>query len=323
MQLSDLKKAMKGVVIVQTTPFNKDGSLDLEGMRANTRWLLEHTAGKDFIFTPVGSTGEFYAMSDDECKAVTKMVVEEVKGKNVILAGTGRAGTLETIKMCQYAESVGADGVQIVLPYYHVPMEEGMYQHYKQIAESAGKDFGIMIYNNPAVSGSWIKPALMAKLSKIPNIIAVKENTPYIKSYYTMQRAVDPNDMAILCGLGEQVFSFEALYGCAGFISGMANFAPDVSYSVYEAAVARNFDKLAELVDSLAPFFSFRSKVLENHGPHTGIGEVGGNMYISVFKAAMDIVGLRGGEVRLPLVGLNKEEKDELSFILKTMRLFK
>ncbi len=114
MQLNDLKKAMRGVVIVQPTPFNKDGSLDLEGMRANTRWLLEHTAGKDFIFTPVGSTGEFYAMSDDECKAVTKMVVEEVKGKNVILAGTGRAGTPETIKMCQYAESVGADGVQVI-----------------------------------------------------------------------------------------------------------------------------------------------------------------------------------------------------------------
>ncbi len=182
MQLDDLKKAMKGVVIVQTTPFNKDGSLDLEGMRANTRWLLERTAGKDFIFTPMGSTGEFYAMSDDECKAVIKMVVEEVKGKNVVMAGAARAGTPETIKMCQYAKSVGADGVQVVLPYYHTPMEEGMYQHYKEIAESVGKDFGIIVYNNPDVSGSWIKPPLMAKLSKIPNIIADKENTPYIMS---------------------------------------------------------------------------------------------------------------------------------------------
>ncbi|GAI60693.1 unnamed protein product [marine sediment metagenome] len=114
MQLSNLKKAMKGVVIVQTTPFNKDGSLDLEGMRANTRWLLKRTAGKDFIFTPLGSTGEFYAMSDDECKAVINMVVEETKGKNVIITGgVGRPGTYETIKMCQYAESVGADGVRV------------------------------------------------------------------------------------------------------------------------------------------------------------------------------------------------------------------
>ena len=322
MQLNDLKRAMKGVVIVQTTPFNKDGSLDLEGMRVNTRWLLERTAGKDFIFTPLGSTGEFYAMSDDECKAVLKMVVEEAKGKVIIIAGAARAGTRETIKMCQYAESVGADGVQIVLPYYQVPTEEGMYQHYKQVAESI--HIGIMVYNNPSVSGSWIKPPLMARLSRIPNIIADKENTPYIMSYYAMQGAVDPKDTVILCGLGEQMFSFEAVYGCPGFISAIANFAPDLSYSIYKAAVARDFNKVAEIINSMSPYFSFVSKVAASHGPHTGVeGAAGGSMFIGVVKAAMDIVGLRGGEVRLPLVGLNKEEKAELSDILRTMKIVK
>jgi len=321
MQLSDLKKAMKGVDIVQTTPFNKDGSLDLEGMRANTRWLLERTAGKDFILTPLGSTGEAYAMSDDERKAVIKMVVEEVKGKNVVLAGAAHAGTPETIKMCQYAESIGADGAMVVLPYYHVPTEEGMYQHYKQIAESV--NIGIMIYNNPDVSGSWIKPALMAKLSKIPNIIAVKENTPYIMSYYAMQRALDPNDAPVLCGMGEQMFSFVALYGCPGFISSAANYAPELSYSIYKAGAARDFNKLTEIVDSIAPYYSFIDKVTANHGPHTGISEAGGNMYVGVEKASMDIVGLRGGEVRLPLVGLNEEEKAELRDILRTMKVIK
>ena len=319
MQLNDLKKAMKGVVIVQTTPFNKDGSLDLEGMRANTRWLLERTAGKDFIFTPLGSVGEFYNMSDDECKAVIKMVVEEAKGKNVIITGgVGRPSTRETIKMCQYAESVGADGVQVILPYYMVPTEEGMYQHYKQIAESV--NIGIMVYNFPAVSGSWIKPPLMARLSKIPNIIAVKENTPSVMSYYAMRKAVDPKDTAILCGLGELMFSFEALYGCPGFISGIANFAPDVSYSVYEAGAARGYDKAAELISSTAPYFCFGVKVAANHGPHTGVGAEGGWMALAVLKASMDIVGLRGGEVRLPLVGLNDEEKAELRDVLRAMR---
>ena len=321
MQLSDLRKAMKGVDIVQTTPFNKDGSLDLEGMRANTRWLLERTAGKDFIFTPLGSTGEFYAMSDDERKAVLKMVVEEVKGKNVVMPGAAQAGTRETIKMCQYAESVGADGVQVILPYYVVPTEEGMYQHYKQIAESI--NIGIMVYNFPAVSGSWIKPHLMAKLSKIPNIIAVKENTSSIMSYYAERKAVDPGDTAIFCGLGELMFSFEALYGCPGFVTGMANFAPDVSYSVYEAGAARDFNKVAELISSMAPYASFMGKVAANHGPHTGVGVEGGWMSLAVLKASMDIVGLRGGEVRLPLVSLSEQEKDELRSILRTMRLLK
>jgi dihydrodipicolinate synthase/N-acetylneuraminate lyase len=251
------------------------------------------------------------------------MVVEEVNGKNVVLAGTSQAGTRETIKLTQYAESVGADGAQIILPYYHIPTEEGMYQHYKQIAESVCKDFGIMVYNNPDVSASWIKPPLMAKLSKIPNIIAVKENTPYIMSYYAMIKAVDPKDMAILCGMGEMMFSFEAVYGCPGFIDGKANFAPEQAYSVYEAAVARDFSKLAELVDSLAPYGNFVSKMEANHGPSTSIGFAGGHMGMAVHHAAMDIVGLRGGEVRFPLVGLNREERAELRDVLRTMGVIK
>ncbi len=321
MQLSDLKKAMKGIVIVQTTPFNKDGSLDLEGMRANTRWLLERTSGKDFIFTPLGTTGEFFNMSDDECRAVIKMVVEEVKGKAIVMAGAGKAGTLETIKMCRYAESVGADGVMIILPYYIVPEEEGMYQHYKQIAESI--NIGVVVYNFPAVSGSWIKPALMAKLSRLPNIIAVKENTPYVESYYAMRKAVDPEDAAILCGLGELMFSFEASYGCPGFVTAIANFAPDLSYSVYQAVAAGDFNKAAEIISSMAPYDSFMGKAVANHGPHTGVGVAGGSMFVSVLKVSMDIVGLRGGEVRLPLVGLNEEEKDELRDVLRTMKIVK
>ncbi len=239
----------------------------------------------------------------------------------------GRRGlvTRETIKMCQHAQSVGADGVQVVLPYYHIPEEEGMYQHYKQIAESI--NIGMMLYNNPGVSGSWVKPALMAKLSKIPNFIAVKESTPSVLSYYWMQKTVDPKDTAVLCGPGEQMFSFEAPHNCPGFVTFIANFAPELSYSIYEVAVAGDFNKVTELVDSLAPFYSFISNAVENHGPHTGVPGAGGissgYMFIGVVKAAMDIVGLRGGEVRLPLVGLNKEEKAELASILKAMKLVK
>lgn len=323
MQLSDLKKAMKGVFVVQITPFNKDGSLDLEGMRANTHWLVERMSGKDFALVPLGSTGEFYAMSDDECKAVIKMVVEEVNGRLPVIAGTARAGTQETIKMCQYAQSVGADGVQVVLPYYHIPEEEGMYQHYRQVAESV--NIGVMLYNNPGVSSSWVKPALMAKLSKIPNFIAVKESTPSILSYYRMQKTVDPKDTAILCGPGEQMFSFEAVYGCTGFVTYVANFAPELSYLIYEAAVARDFNKLAKLVNSMAPLFSFMAKVSISHGPDTAArgSEAEPVMFISATKAAMDILGLRGGEVRLPLTGINEEEKAELSGILKAMNILK
>jgi 4-hydroxy-tetrahydrodipicolinate synthase len=321
MQLSEMKKAMKGVFVVQTTPFNKDGSLDLEGMRANTRWLIERMAGKDFTLVPVGSTGEFYAMSDEECQAVIKVVVEEAKGKLRVIAGTGRAGTRETIKICQYAESVGADGVMVILPYYHIPEEEGMYLHYKQVAESV--NIGIMIYNNPAAAGCWINPPLMARLSQIPNIIAVKENTTSINAYYLMQKTVDPKDTTILGGLAERMFSFQAVYGCPGFISYAANFAPELSYSLYEAAVARDFKRVTELINLVDPLFGFASKVTANHGPSTAVtgSDAEPMMFISVTKAAMDILGLRGGEVRLPLTGLNDKERAELGNILKAIKM--
>ncbi len=253
------------------------------------------------------------------------MVVEEAKEKAVIMAGVARGGTLETISMAQYTQAGGADGIQTVLPYYHIPEEEGMYQHYRKLAESVNSNFGIIIYNNPDVSGSWIKPSLMKRLSKIPNIIAVKENTPYIMSYYAMRRAIDPADTVILCGLGEEMFSFEALYGCPGFVSSMVNLAPDLAYSVYEAAAARDFDRLAEIVKSLVPYSSLIEKVTVNHGPPINVPGVpvftAGSMYIAVIKAAMDIVGLRGGDVRSPLANLNEAEKNELRDALKAIKV--
>ena len=320
--LSELKEKMKGIDVVQFTPFNKDGSLDLEGMRANTRWLAERAAGKDFIFTPVGSTGEFYAMSDEDCKAVIKMVVEETNGRAIVMAGAGRAGDYETIKLCQYAQSVGADGAQVIIPYYHVPSEEGMYQHFKKVTESVDPNFGIMVYNNPFVSGSWVKPHLMQRLSKIPNVIAAKENIANVHLFRAELRAVDPKDMSILC-VTELTFSFAALYGCRGFITGMANFAPDLSYSVYEAAMARDFNKVREIVNFIDPYIGFTAKVTANHSPSTGTFGAGLIMYCSVGKAAMDMVGLRGGELRLPMVPLTQEEKTELRGILKDMKVIK
>jgi len=333
MELNDFKKAMKGVFVVQMTPFNKDGSLDLSGVRANTHWLVERMAGKDFVFVPEGSNGEFYAQSEEEWQSVIKAVVEEVNGRNPVIAGAGLAGTKETIKRCQYAESVGADGVMVVLPYYTIPEEEGMYLHYKQVADST--NIGIMLYNNTLVSGSWVRPPLMAKLAKIPNFVAVKENTSSVISFRLMQKAVG-TDAVILCGRAEEIFPFVAPSGCPGFASFVANFAPELSYSMYEAAIAKNFNKVNEIADTFSPFFkepeivrcmdpgtSFIVKLAANHGPSAGVARGGGSMQYAMIKAAMDMLGLSGGEVRLPCVGLNREEKAELGGILKAMKIIK
>jgi len=317
MGLEELRKRMKGVLIVQTTPFKENGDIDFEGLKANTRFLVQECTGRDFILVPVGSTGEFYALSEEEHKAVIKTVVAEAAGKVLVFPGTAQAGTRGTLAMSRYAQSVGADGVQIVLPYYHIPSEEGMYQHYKAIAE--GLDIGVIIYNNPVVSGSWIRPHLMARLAEIENIIADKENTPDIMQYYQMQRMVDPKKMAILCGLGELMFSFECMYGCPGFVSWVPNFAPGISYELYQAAVARDMEGVRRVTRRLGPLYDFVGKVDAAH-PHTffipRVAGAVGYMYMAVAKAALDLVGLGGGKTRLPLVDLTREEVEELRRIL-------
>lgn len=331
MEVSELKKAMRGVFIVQMTPFNRDGTVDLEGMRANTRWLLERASGKDFAFVPEGSNGEFFMQAEDEWKAVIKMVVEEVNGRHPVIAGAAQAGNKETIKRCQYAKSVGADGVMVVLPYYIPPQEEGMYEHYKRVAESV--KIGVVLYNNSLVSGSWVRPPLMAKLAEIPNFIAVKENTSSVMSFRLMQRAVEP-EAVVLCGRGEEIYPFVAPFQCPGFVSFIANLAPELSYEMYEAAVAKDFDKVDDIAARLSPFFkdpevvrclpdgaSFTAKVSTNHGPSTSVTGGGASMQFAIMKAAMDMIGLRGGAPMLPFTGLHEEEKDELRRILQDMRL--
>jgi 4-hydroxy-tetrahydrodipicolinate synthase len=324
MNIKELKNRMKGIVVVQTTPFNEDGSVDLQGMRANTQWLAEFAEGKDVILVPLGSTGEFYAMSEEERKAVIRAVVEEVGGRSLVFAGAGAAGTPEAVRLCQYAESAGADGAQIVVPYYHIPEEEGMYLHYKTISENVGPDFGIMVYNNPITSGSWVPPPLMKKISKLPKVVALKENMLDIWLYHAMYSAIDPEDTVVMTGSGEIAASYLAVYGCPGFITMIANFAPDISYAVYEAILARDLEKAARICKSRCePFDVFLGKLQKKHGPHTGVrsywGGVEGFMYLGALKAAMDIVGLRGGEVRLPLVGLDSEEKEELKDVLRAI----
>lgn len=330
MTAEELKGKLKGVFSVQMTPFNQDGSLDLEGMRQNTRWLLERARGKDFVFVPEGSNGEFFVQSEEEWQSVVSMVVEEVNGAHPVIAGAAQPGTRETIKRCRFLESVGADGALVVLPYYVPAEEEGVYEHYKAICESV--DIGIVLYNNSLVSGAWVRPPVMARLAELDNFVAVKENTSSVVSFHEMQKAVEP-DAVVLCGRGEEIYQYVARYGCPGFVSFLSNFAPELSYQVYEAAMAADYGQVESLCARFAPFFkdaevvkamppdtSFTAKLSATHGPSTGL-RGGASMQFAAMKAAMDMVGQRGGSVRLPLIGITPAERDELAGILRGMGL--
>jgi 4-hydroxy-tetrahydrodipicolinate synthase len=212
----------------------------------------------------------------------------------------------------------------VVPPYYHHASKEGMYQYYKTVAESV--NIGIMIYNNPDVSGTLIPPDLVARLAKIDNIVATKDNSPIAADYAFKALLIDPEDMVLINGLGELQYVGSAAYGnrYRGFVSFLANFAPRLSYAIYEAVEEGNFKKAYQSLQKIFPLFSFMARAQSRRESISVFPEWlrAPTMFISIGKVAMDLVGLRGGPYhpgQLPLEELTDQEKQELKTALKEM----
>jgi len=316
-----MRETIKAVVLVQATPLNRDGSLDLDGLKANTRFLVERCAGKRVVLVPTGSTGEAYALSDSERLKVIETVIDCAAGKLPVVAGTAAAGTDCTIELSRAAENAGADGVQVVLPYYHVPSDEGLVRHYLRLADAL--TIGVVIYNNSAVSKLWMPPHLMARCAEHPNIIADKENTSDVTLYKTMRDAIDPAKMTVLCGLGDLQFAYTAALGCPGFVSSTANFAPELSLALLEAADACDFLRVRDIIAKTGPLCEFAGICARHRGRDPWIlpGYTAGHIYVGVLKAALDIVGLAGGPVRGPGDDLTVDERAELKALLQDIGL--
>lgn len=317
-----LKDAIKGVIHLVMTPFDEKEELDEKALHRTVRDAVAALKGEDAVLLATGSTGEFYAMNDEENRRAAKIIVEAANGELPVIIGTARAGTKATIEMSQYAQNVGADGVMIVPPYYHMVTREGLYRHYKKVAESI--DIGIMVYNNSITSKLYIDPELMARLSKIPNIIANKENVWNIMAYYATAKAVDPKDMVMVCGVGHMMYKFEAPYRAVGYVTELANFVPHVAIGLYKACQKLNYDEIEKWSDIIAPYAAFVAKVARKHGPlptvlGPAITVTDQPFYQGVCKAAMELIGKPVGKAREPMENLTAEEKQELRGILKKM----
>jgi len=323
MTLNELKRSLKGIVPVQFCPYTKKGELNVEGLRENTKFLVAFAkdGNKDVVLMTNGSTTEFYANSIEEQKTVIKTVVETVGGKIPVVAGVSQPAARGTIEMAKYAEEVGADCAMVVSPYYHSPSKEGMYRYFKTVAEAV--NIGIMVYNNATVSGTLIPPDLMARLAKIDNIIAVKDNATNAADYAFKALMIDPEDMVLINGLGEVHYVGSAAYGLKyrGFVNFIGNFAPALTYAVYEAVEARDFKKALEALRKELPLYSLLSKFDKKRESISIIPEGlrTNYMFMSIGKAAMDIVGLHGGSLRQPMEDLTDEERREVKAALKEM----
>ncbi|MFH5923751.1 4-hydroxy-tetrahydrodipicolinate synthase [Roseomonas xinghualingensis] len=236
----------KGSLVALITPMTKDGKLDERAFQDFVAWqVAEGTQG----LIPVGTTGESPTLSHEEHQRVVELCVEAASGKVPVIAGAGSNSTAEAVALTHHAKEAGADAALIVTPYYNKPTQEGMYLHFKTIADSV--DLPIVIYNIPPRSVIDMSVETMARLAKHPNIIGVKDATANLaRPLHT--RAACGSDFCQLSGEDHTALAFLAAGG-AGCISVTANIAPRLCREMHDAwADGRVKDAMA-IQDRLVP----------------------------------------------------------------------
>jgi len=281
-----------GVYAVILTPFTEDEELDEGALRKHISFLLNE--GKVHGIIPTGSTGEFASLSEEERKRIVDITIDEVDGRVPVVVGSAANSTRHTIMYAKYAEQAGADGVMIVAPYYCLPDEREIYEHYKAVAESI--EIPIMVYNNPATSGVDMKPELLARLAEIDNICYVKEASDDIKRVGAIKRLCG-DKITIFCGCDNVMFE-SFLMGAEGWVSGSANIIPQQCVKLYELTVEREeLDKARELYYRMLPL----GDMLELEGK-----------FVQYLKAASEMLGRPLGPPRRPLLPPLEEDRRRL-----------
>jgi 4-hydroxy-tetrahydrodipicolinate synthase len=286
----------RGTYTVLITPFTADGAaVDLRALERLVEFQIAE--GIDGLI-PLGSTGEFLSVSREERTAITETVVRTAAGRVPVLMGTGAEDTREVVALSREAESLGADGVMIIPPFYAVPTEDELFHHYRTVADAIG--IPIMVYNNPATANVDLLPATLARLSTIPNCKYVKEST---------LEATRVRDIIALCGDRMEVFAgvlgYESAWlGAIGWVAVCSNLVPRLSRDMFAAAAFEaNRDKALPLYRKLAPLLPW----------------VGGPRYVSGTKAGFRLIGMEMGDPRPPRLPLPKRDIPALASVLQAM----
>jgi len=236
---------LRGSIPALITPF-RDGAVDVKAFETFVDWqIAEGSHG----VVPCGTTGESPTLSDDEFAAVVGAAVKAAKGRVPVIAGTGSNSTAHAIELTQLAQKLGADAALVVTPYYNKPTQEGLYLHFRAIAEAT--KLPIVIYNIPGRSVVDMTPDTMGRLAKISNIVGVKDATANM-ARVTQQRLLCGPRFVQLSGEDATALGFNA-HGGVGCISVTANIAPRLCSAFQEACMKGDFARARELQERLMP----------------------------------------------------------------------
>lgn len=286
------------VLTAMVTPFNEDLSININQARKLARYLIAN--GSDGLVI-AGTTGESPTLTKDEKVELYRAVVEEVGGEAIVLAGTGSYSTADSIALTRAAEKVGVDGIMLVVPYYNKPSQEGIYQHFKALAEST--DLPVMIYNIPSRTSINLLPATMARLAEISNIVAIKEASGNMDQVSELRRLL-PDHFAIYSGDDSLTLPILALGG-KGVISVASHLVGNRLQGLINAFTSGNTNLANEIHLEMFPLFK---------GLFLATNPV-------PVKTALNLKGWDVGGTRLPLVEATMTEKQAVKELLKSLNL--
>ena len=272
-----------GSIVALVTPMHDDGSVDYDALRKLVDWHIAE--GTDCIGV-VGTTGESPTVDVEEHREIIRVAVQQANGRVPIMAGCGANSTLEAIELAKYAQKVGADCQLQVVPYYNKPTQEGLYLHFKAIAEQTG-ELPTVLYNVPGRTVADMQHDTVLRLAQVPGIVGIKEATGNIDRAQWLIREA-PKGFAVYSGDDPTAVAL-MLCGGQGNISVTANVAPRLMHQLCLAALAGDARKAMEIQRSLMP--------LHRH------------LFVEAnpipVKWAMARMGLMGGALRLPMTPLS------------------
>lgn len=286
---------IKGIIPPILTPMNEDESINTEELRRQVNRQIE--SGVHGLF-PFGTNGEGYILSAEEKELVLKTVVEETNGRVPVYAGTGCIGTKETIKQSLMAKSVGADILSIITPSFAAASQEELYVHYKTVAQEV--DLPIVLYNIPARTGNKLLPETVARLSRIDNIVGVKDSSGDFDNMLKYLELTKDEDFIVLSGNDSLILPCLKSGGVGG-IAGCANVYPKTMVSIYENYVAGDIEGAEQAQESIATFRA----CFKYGNPNT------------IVKTAAALLGYPVGKCRAPFNQVPPEGVEALKKVLE------
>jgi 4-hydroxy-tetrahydrodipicolinate synthase len=284
-----------GSNVAIVTPFNNSG-VDEEALRGLIEWHIE--SGTHGIVS-CGTTGESATLSHEEHDRVVEFTLEVVNGRIPVIAGAGSNSTQEAIRRTRYARSAGADGALLVVPYYNKPTQEGMFQHFRAVAEAV--DIPVILYNVPGRTVANMQPETVARLAEIPNIVGIKEATGSLAQVSDVI-GLCPEKFTVLSGEDSVVLPMYSVGG-RGVISVTANVAPKDMAEMCDAAEEGDWQRARDLHYKLRPL---SAAMFFETNPIPA-------------KTALSLMGKIQGDLRLPLCPMGEVPREML---VETMKAY-